>query len=275
MKDKYLLFSICSYVPSILRGESVNLGFAYHVPSLKEIGFVNTSNYKRVMTFDDELTSETLQHLIRSLKYDFSLEYITEYEEEYLGFLDNSNLLQNKIYNYVNQLQFREIKAFPIDTTLEHAIRDIKDLYLYYDKKKKDRIDTIRVKSLTKKLINMSELRSTLEIAPTINSFYHVPYDFKVLINGEETYIKSFTFDYSNANQLFKEMKSFFYDLQNSNFIDDWKSKNIQIVINNTDFSKQHEKLILESIPDSLKVSTLEEFSSQIKNNTSFQSLFN
>lgn len=221
MKNQ-IYFSIAQYVPDALRDERINFGFVYFYPADKKFGFVKSKNTNRLLAFDDELTKESLHLIQASLSYEFSIDSL-EYddnEEIVLSLLNenSSELLEYKIQNYINQIQFKNIQALNVDSSsenpLESAIKDISDIYLYFDvPKTKRKMNRDRVKQLTKKIIVTHVDKSLFEISKNDDkvSFYNRPFDF--IIHGKSACpIKSMSLNYNNY-YISKEFKSFIFDL--------------------------------------------------------------
>jgi len=259
-------FSICRYVPSLLRGETLNIGFAYHVPSTGHLDFFTSKNTARIRNFDDEIETDMISVIFDSLKYDFSSENLETHDEYSNGELISPNLLNNKIKNYVNQVQFSEVSVFELDESVDNIILDIADMYLYYDKKKNERINHDRVRALAKKIVAASTYKDSMSKTSNIETFFDVPYDFKFNLGGHQKYIKGFSFDYKQPNRFFKEIKAYLFDLEHEMQKGTVNLEDIKIVINNTDFDKEHEKIITDYLPGELELITLEKFSALINN---------
>lgn len=262
-----IYFSVCRYVPSILRGEYVNIGLAYHIPSEKRLNFIASKNIRRIKSFDDEIEVDVINAIFESLKYEFGSITLEKYDEYEDIDLSNPNLLTEKTSGYVNQIQFSEVKVYESQDDTEKAIKDLTDMFLYYDKKKSERINQDRVRALAVKIINSSSYKSSLERVERKEGFFEHPYDIKFNINGHEKYIKAFSFDYKHPRLIFKEIKAYLYELEhalNNGLI---RLSDIKIVINNTDLESNYEKEITKNLPEELEVLTLEQFNT-ILNNT-------
>lgn len=269
---KTIFFAICRYVPSLLRGESLNIGFVYHIPTLENLGFYESKNIKRLRSFDDELDSDTINMIFESLKYDFNSSPDIYLNDDLELPLTDSNLLKHKLYNYVNQIQFGEISVMEFDyvnqESVNNTLQDIADIYLYFDKPKSKRMSHERVKALARKIVKASDYADTLSNATNDNAvFYTQPYDFKIRLNDKPLYIKGFSFDYSQYKSFYKEMKSYLYDLNHAVYENGLEIDEVKIVINNTNLEKEHEKVITEILPDELEYYTLERFSSFLTEN--------
>lgn len=256
-----IFFSICRYVPSLLRGEKLNIGFAYHIPSTGQLGFFASKNIKRILSFDDEIDIEVVNAIYESLNYDFSAENLDNYNDFQVLGLKDTSLLENKIYNYVNQIQFSEISVHEDEETIDKTLLDLADMYLYYDKPKDKRMNHQRVQSLARKIVNDSIYKESLSKTINNDEFLDNPYDFKIERNGRIEYIKGFSFDYLQPNRFFKEMKSYLYDLEKKIAVGDIRATDIKVVINNTDLEKEHEQVIQKYLPKDLELFTLAKFS--------------
>lgn len=263
-----IYFVICRYVPSVLRGEKVNIGFVYHVPSLEQMDFIASKNIRRLKSFDDELEVDVINAIFESLKFEFGSDSLEqyEYEDEALD-LSNPYLLNDKTSGYVNQIQFSEVNVFESQETLEKAIKDITDMILYFDKKKNERINQDRVRALAAKIVNSSSYKDTLTRFQRTNEFFGLPYDFKFNLNGKDKFIKAFSFEYKQTSAFFKEIKAYLYDLEH--FVKEGlvSFSDVKIVINNTDLEAEHERIITRQLPKDLELITLEKFSSLIRHN--------
>ncbi|MBX0315493.1 DUF3037 domain-containing protein [Planococcus glaciei] len=260
--SEMIYFSICRYVPSVLRGEKVNIGFAYHIPSLNKIGFKRTKNIKRIKSFDDELEMDMIHAIFESLDYDFGEGSLIDYEEFENINLSDENLLNDRIKSYVNQIQFSQVKVFSAEAGIEQSLKDIADLFLYYDKKKNERINQDKVRALATKMVNNSMYKNSITKFNKRNDFYEVPYDFSFNINGQEKFVKAFSFDYTQVNRFYKEIKAYLYDLDHAVKNNDINLNSIQIVINDTNLEKDFEKTISKELPEEIDMKTLDEFSS-------------
>lgn len=261
-----IYFSICRYVPSIFRGESVNIGIAYHIPSLQMMDFIATRNIRRLKSFDDEVEIEMINAIFESLKYEFgesTLEYSEiDYEEYEALDLTNEKLLEEMIQGYVNQIQFSEVKVFEAKEDISESIKDLFDMILYYDKKKSERISQDRVRALAARIVSGSSYKNSMYKVSKSKGFFDIPYDFTYEKNGVEKYIKAFSFDYKQPWRFYKEVKAYLFDLDHAlkeGMIKDLS--NVKIVINNTELEQEHEKEIAEQLPKEIELVTLSKFS--------------
>lgn len=259
-----IFFAVCQYVPSLLRGESLNIGFVYHIPTHERLGFFGSNNFKRIRNFDDELDTEMINLIFESLEFDFNDSPDIYLNDDLDLDLKDSNLLKIKLYNYVNQIQFGEISVMEFEEEIDVALDDIADMMLYYDKPKAQRMSHDRVKSLARKIVKASEYGSSISSVTNDDKFYSQPYDFKLWLDDKPIYIKGFSFDYQQTNRFFKEIKVFLFDLEYAQENYDLNLSDIKVVINNTNLEAEHERKIQTILPDELEYLTLEKFSTFI-----------
>lgn len=256
--SKIVNFAVCRYVPDILRDEFINVGVVVHVPEDKFVNFYKTRNYRRIKAFDDEVELEVIKALLESLEYQFNT---TTVHSPNLEGIDKNDFLQSEIYYYVNQLQFSNIRTFS-STDLNEDIKDLCDTYLYYDKKKSERIGPEKVRSLVSKMFSNSRINYVVKRNPEFkNIFEQHPFDFSVEINNSNILIKALSFDYQSKNKFLKEIKGFLYDVQ---YFRDRDIHDIKLVINNTELSKDYEKNAYKILNEFTDVYTLEQFSRYI-----------
>lgn len=251
LKEQRLLYSVCRYIPDLMRGESINVGIAIHNFSSSEVIFRQSKHFSRIKAFDDEVDIEVLKALLESISIQFSTEYLLENEQA----LDSELLLKEETSHFVNQIQFDEIKTL-ISDNVENDIQDLIDIYLYYEKKKSDRITRDKVRSLASRIVADSRLKKNINKHPRIkNMFYQTPVDFSLELYNEEVYFKALTFDYKDKNKFIKELKNLLFD------VNDLKNFKIKVVINNAEAEEDYEKLALKALKEkNVDVYTLNQF---------------
>lgn len=264
-------FAICRYVPSILRGEKINIGLVYHVPSMGVMDFVSSKNIRRIKSFDDEIEADVIKAIFESLNYEFSSFRLDGSLAESGLDITQKGLLNELIKGYVNQVQFEKVRMLEFNESLDAVVSDMIDMYLYYDKKKSERIDQNRVRALAARIVNSSPYKDSYTKVEKKKNFFDPPYDFKINIENDEKYIKAFSFDYLNPSKIFKEMKSYLYDLQHAKEQFGIDISDVKIVVNNTTFELEHEIQLKNNLPVELQLLTLERFSSFISKNESSQ----
>jgi hypothetical protein len=241
-----------------MRGEAINVGVLVHVPEEKFCHFYKTKNLTRIKNFDDELEIDVIKVLLESLEYQFNTNTIHSPD---LKGLEYDDFLEKETSYYVNQFQFSNIKTFSSDD-LSEDIEDLCNIYLYYDKKKSERIDKYKVKSLVSKIITSSKLKPYVDRNPKLkNNFQQQAFDFSLKLNNHETLIKALSLDYRRHNKMLNEIKSFLYDLLYFKYSSSLDTSDIKVVVNNTQFEKKYERIAVEELKKFIEVYTLEEFS--------------
>lgn len=251
LQSKTIFYSICRYVPDLIRGEYINVGVLTYIPQLGISKFQKTRNLSRVTAFDDELDLDVLKALLESLELQFNNSSLPTQNGE-----PSADYLYNELVYFVNQLQFSEVKALN-SHNISEDINDLYDMYLYYDQKKSNRITAERVKRLVSKLFTANELKNVNRKPSVQNIFRQKPFDFSVTLQGESELIKALTFDYKNQNKLYNEIKSFLFDLK---YFKEMGIDNIKVVINNTDMDNDFEKLAYKLLSEEVEVLTVQQF---------------
>lgn len=263
LNNKTIYFSVCRYIPDILRGESINIGIVVHIPESGLLSFRKTRNFSRIRSFDDEIELDMIKAVLESLEYQFNTNRSSE-----IPLIDSEDFLKQELQYFVNQIQFSEIRVLiSEDNKFEEDINDLTDMYLYYDKKKSERIDRNRVRSLASKMVTQSNLKNYINRKPEIkNMFKQDTFDFSIDMNDNKTYIKALTFDYKNSNKFFNEIKSFLYDV---NYFQHTHNVKVKVVINNTNRDEQYEQIAYDILKKEVDVLTLEEFDKFVRETSS------
>ncbi|GGG19386.1 hypothetical protein GCM10007425_12340 [Lysinibacillus alkalisoli] len=267
-----IYFSIAKYVPDNFRDEKIIFGFAYHYPKKGKLGFVHTTNTNRLKSFDDELELDEITFLKDSLKFDFSIDSL-EVEDEFeriesLLKADSKDLLNYKIYNYVNSICFDHIDVLPNPKTdvpkdyLELVLEDLKDLYLYYDKPKNKRIDNKRVQRLTKQILRIKNREYKEAPKPKPLSFYLPPYDYVIEDNCVKHYIKSLSVEYKRPHDFYSNVRSIilYINYYNDSYREKIKKSNMYFVINNWDLTNEYESIAKQELLNYGQLITLQDF---------------
>lgn len=266
MENK-LYFTVAKYVPDILRDEKINFGFSYFYPAEKIISFIPSKNINRLLSFDDEMDKDTINMLQADLLYEFTLDSLDNDNDELLLSeliaKGDGSILQYKTKNFVNQIQFSDVLSILVEESLEKTLNDITDIYLYYDRSIQERrMDKERIKSLAKKIIKNSVGNDSFYYNRSNKnlSFSTEPYDFKIFLNNKEKFIKALTFDYKKHNKLYDELKIYLFDLQEAlKQYPSIKLEDFIVVINNTHFDTNFEKIAKQVLEEKVNLVTLEE----------------
>ncbi|MCY8654267.1 DUF3037 domain-containing protein [Bacillus spizizenii] len=271
METSVIHYAICRYIPDILRGEAINVGILTHVPSKGYCKFNKIKNLSRVKSFDDEVDIDVIKALLESIQYQFN----TEPDNFQLPGIKEDTFLEAELKYYVNQIQFSEVRSLnSTPSSIKEDIEDLTDMYLYYDKKKSERITADKVKRLTSKMFKQNTIKVKRNPSAK-NQFKQQPFDFSVKLNNKDTYIKALSFDYKNHNKFYNEIKALLTDI---NYFKKLNIGEIKIVINNTTLEEEYEKIAYTVLKEHVEVLTLEkldDFLNKSNNNLKQLSLFN
>lgn len=217
--------------------ESINIGVAIHVPSLKLAHFFKLKNTRRVSSFDDEYDKDFFNMTMDSLRYDINYPVDDDMQLISLGYESRFDNISSPEFLYDNTHYLsNEFRFSPIQTvtsqidSLEEDIDTLKKTFLYYDRPKSQRVTKAEVRKLLSKSLNSYNL-TNLEKNPNIKGdFSNKPiFDYRV---GDK-YIKAISFDYAHENTMATELKSTLYDIHTI-----ITNKSISEVILTTDDSK-------------------------------------
>ncbi len=227
-------YSICNYVPSIVRNESVIFGIVIHCPSEEYSKFYRTKNLKRLRAFDDEYDPDYIAMMSETFSYYFDYPELEFFENDQDRFdnIKSDSFISETTKFYVNEFKFSEVRE--LLTTKECLKNDIDDLvrtYLYYDKPKSERISTSEVKRLLSKELKNLSLKQYLK-KPKLYDLANreiVDYEYK------DTVIKTMSFDYKRKIDIVDQLKIFQSDIVD--YPEYFKSKKIKIIMGNTPYS--------------------------------------
>lgn len=235
-----IYFSVCKYIPDLIRGESINIGLVVHYPHEERSEFIKPKNWKRISSFDDELDYDILKAVLENMEHQLTIKG-TKNDKD-IGTIKDAFLKKHLAF-YVNNFQFGEILPLRTDN-VKKEVSDLWDMYLYYEKPKNERISQDRVRALTRKIFNQYNIRENYKYIPDYENIFHQkPFDFTLRLRSKEVFIKALSFDYKQPERLLKEVKSVLFDIEEARQLG---YEDIKIVINNTEFETDYEKMIYE-----------------------------
>lgn len=218
-KQVNIYYSVLQYVPSPIRGESLNVGIAFHVPAVKESRFISVKNKSRVSSFDDEWDSDFFDITMQALHEDIDWPTTGELKKQSLNLnyyennlLDKDSIeyLYSKTSYLVNEFKFGNVITLVTnEEDIESDIKSLEKTYLYYDHPKSQRITTPEARKLLKKSFKG---KKDAVYTPKIQG----DFDNKSIIDYKvnDYYIKVTSFDYANNATRAKELKSSLYDIE-------------------------------------------------------------
>ena len=127
MNDSTLQYAVLKYAPSLVSGESINLGILVASESEPLVDFIATKKFARVKEFDDTLDIEMLKIFLQGIKGEVETTL-----ENYNQLFDISNYTQY----YCNEYHFSrtiELSYKQFDSALKELKRNVKELGSYSD----------------------------------------------------------------------------------------------------------------------------------------------
>lgn len=168
--EQKLQYAVLQYSPSLISGESINLGVIVSAEDRPLFDFVTTKKLARIKEFDDTIDIDTVKLLLSSIK------------EELETTLENCMVqfdVQSYIQFYVNEYHFsRIIELYYND--FDEAVKELTKMYLPFDFAKTQRpshADEIRFMTRILKTNNVPYDRNVREIGSYSE---RITYDFKI-----------------------------------------------------------------------------------------------
>ena len=117
-----LQYSVLRYSPSLLSGESINLGILFS--SEKYARFEYTKKMNRIREFDDTLDMDVLKFMLESIKSDVEGDLTTQ---------ERDFNISTYIKFYCKEYHFSNVMDITYYDDLEKRIEEIKKIYLRFD----------------------------------------------------------------------------------------------------------------------------------------------
>lgn len=234
--SKTLLYSILKYSPSIVAGESINLGvlFCDQEENIRE--FRSTKRISRVQEFDDELDIESLKILLDSIRDDVSVSVE--------NMLDKFNIFEFIRY-YTNEFYFTQPIEIEYDD-YENCAEEIMKIYLRFDYSIENRPNRDQQVAFLARVFK--ENLVPYKRNKRVYGSYHAPIAYDYFFEGYG--IKVFSFSGKNLNKLFTNIKAWAWNCKNAP--DDVKT----LIFYSYDTEKQASNPVLMSILDILNSAT-------------------
>lgn len=244
MKKINLFYSVCQYIPSLIRQESINFGIVIHCPESEYSEFFRTKNFNRIKHFDDEFDIEYLNMMAESLDYTFSIDRLHEgnfQDTSLFTDIGESYFIDERTKFYANEFKFLPTQhLLTTQAELSQDIEELKQTFLYYDQPKGERISTQEVRKLLSKQYKIVKLNKYVN-KTTFKDYADEPvFDFCY----NDTVVKALSFDYVRDSDLIKQTKILSQDIIDN--IEYLRGKMIQIVIDNE--VNKNEETIVKSI---------------------------
>ncbi len=190
---KTLRYSVLRYSPSKVAGEKINLGIIFSDEENERHEFKCTNKLKRIASFDNEISIETVRSLLKGIKLDVDNSLLTD------GNFD----LDEYIQFFINDFYFDEPKKLYYDVW-EDTVERINKSYFRFDYEKTERPSKADDLKLLSEII--TETSENIQKNQKITGYFNekVTYDFVT----DEYKIKIMDFDDKNLSKLVNSAKS-------------------------------------------------------------------
>ncbi len=143
--DKVLKYSVFRYRPSIISGETINLGVLFDAQDGVHLEFKHIKKYSRVASFDDELDLDRLKSLISGIRDDVSGTLFTKEQFD----------IDNYVKFFINDFSFDKPQLFKY-SKWDDAVTQLYKSYLRFDLKKSERLSKVDDIKVMKGIISSS-----------------------------------------------------------------------------------------------------------------------
>lgn len=217
-------FSVLSYNPSFISGESINVGVLFQCQETKRTMLEVITKWQRIKSFDDELNIELFKAIVYGIR--------DEVKDSFLSINRDSDIFKYAS-RFVNELKFSDVRCVDVENT-DEFIEETKKIYLRYDYDKKERLSKETQTNYIKKLLRNSKLE--LHNGKTVGEYNEsIKYDYIV----KDYAFKIFTFDNKDLSKLINTAKAWAFNANemkaekriNTVFIYDCELENAQFKI--------------------------------------------
>lgn len=200
--EKKIEYSILKYSPSLISGESINLGLVVSAIDQPLFTFVSTKKLARVKEFDDTIDLDVLKSLLSSIKEELSTTL-----ENYNSRLDVASFIQF----YVNEYHFSRVIQINYDD-FDKAVNELMRLYLRYDFAKSQRPSHTDELRFMTRILETNRVRFSRNVREIGNYSERITYDFKIDRYG----IKLFWLRGKDLSRLVNDIKAWAWNAEHS-----------------------------------------------------------
>lgn len=202
MHDSTLQYAVLKYAPSLVSGESINLGILVASESEPLVDFIATKKFARVKEFDDSLDIEMLKIFLQGIKGEVETTL-----ENYNQLFDISNYTQY----YCNEYHFSRTIELPYKQ-FDSALKELKRIYLPQDFPKNQRTSHKEELQFMAKILETNHVDFRRNVKELGSYSDQITYDFRVENYG----IKLFWLKGKELNRLMTSVKAWAWNCQNS-----------------------------------------------------------
>lgn len=199
----YIKYSVFRYSPSMVAGESINLGILFESSDFRNFTF--TKRFARIKEFDDEIDVDIVKLFLKSIQKDVDMS------------ISNSISPFNMdkfIKYYTNQYSFDKPIVLETDD-LDKTIQDIQKIYLRYDYARSERLTREQEISFISKVLSDKHILYKRNTHVKGKYSENIIYDYKFLDYG----VKIFLLNGKSLNRIFNDIKAWAWNCQNNSDI--------------------------------------------------------
>lgn len=191
-------FSVLSYYPSFITTDSITVGVLFNVPGNNKREFKHISNWRRLLSFDDELDKEFVETLFDGIQYQIQDNLFT----------NGKFVIRNFTRFYVNEFRFDDVISTEVDN-IDEFIDETHKVYMRLDFDKSKRLKkNEEIKYLKYVLLDNQIEHSTEKVTGEYNE--SIKFDFVLDNYG----IKLFNINESNVGHLMNHIKAWAYNAE-------------------------------------------------------------
>lgn len=168
--EKRMQYAVLQYSPSLISGESINLGIVVASTDEPLFKFVETKKLARVREFDDTIDIEELKKVLRAIAYELETTL-----ENCMQKFDISSFTQY----YLNEYHFTRVIELPY-ANFDDSIKELSKLYLPYDFAKNQRASYSEEIKFIRKILTFNQVEFKRNVREIGHYQDNITYDFKI-----------------------------------------------------------------------------------------------
>lgn len=200
--ERKIEYSILKYSPSLISGESINLGLVVSAVDQPVFKFVGTKRFSRIKEFDDTIDLDALKMLLNSIK------------EELEVTIENCNSqfdISSFVKFYVNEYHFSRVMQIAYDD-FDEIVNDLTRLYLRFDFEKSQRPSHAEELRFMKRILETNKMHFWRNVKEIGRYDERITYDFKIKGYG----IKLFWLKGKDLSRLLNDVKAWAWNAEHS-----------------------------------------------------------
>lgn len=197
-----ILYSVLRYSPSLVSGESINLGVLFSDANGECRDFVYTHKWKRIQEFDDELDIDFIKLLLESIKNEVARTILN---------CDQAFNLNEYIQYYTNEINFSSVYTIEWPHLDAEIIKLITKIYLKFDYEKNKRLSKDQELKVIQNILKAKDI--SFDKNKPIKGKYeeNINYDYTFKNYG----IKTFNFKAKQISSMMNDVKAWAWNCKN------------------------------------------------------------